>query len=243
MFVLILLSLCPQLPTQNPTHDWMKIWWETDQEQCWMQWMTLLGSTDHKVFQLEYRNVSFKEVHLRRCAVQLTFLEARVQSWSSNWHFLSQELILEFTPFTRARLCRLLSNWALAQASKYLFLVTAYLLTAGANIPPFVQLFFLTTLKLSGCREDSIPLPHNPWYKGNKQPTLPSWQWVPYLGICFWGFYFEDWTPSTRLVGTTGSDIFHMASQHEAFEAIWLLSHLIHLTWAVCNVLPVPEYS
>ncbi len=90
---------------------------------------------------------------------QLTFLEARVQYWSSNWNFLRQELILEFTPFTRARLCRLLSNWALAQASKYLFLVTPYLLTAGANILYIVQLFFLTTLKLSGCREDNIPLP------------------------------------------------------------------------------------
>jgi hypothetical protein len=53
----------------------------------------------------------------------------------------------------------LLSNWALAQASKYLFLVTPYLLTAGANILYIVQLFFLTTLKLSGCREDNIPLP------------------------------------------------------------------------------------
>jgi hypothetical protein len=183
-------SLCAQLPTQNPTHDWIEIWWEIDQEQCWMQWMTLLWSADHKVFQLEYRNVSFKEVHLRRCAVQLTFLEARVQYWSSNWHFLSQELILEFTPFTRARLCRLLSNWALAQASKYLFLVTAYLLTAVANIPPFVQLFFLITLKLSGCREDNIPLPQpNDTKVTSSQLCHHDNEYSLLLG-----FYFEDYS-------------------------------------------------
>lgn len=139
-------------------------------------------------------------VGVQKCEFQRSAFEAmccpidiswgRVQYWSSNWHFLSQELILEFTPFTKARLCRLLSNWALAQASKYLFLVTAYLLTAVANIPPFVQLFFLTTLKLSGCREDNIPLPQpNDTKVTSSQLCHHDNEYSLLLG-----FYFEDYS-------------------------------------------------